>query len=130
MKEIKFTLTCDYCEKKSRSCKLLGDNAGAGDKWDGWEQTESETICPDCLEEKNIPKEEIGNRLREVFKFKNLKRAAIALGVSPQNLTRLNSKVAGPGVKHLAIVILALAKALPLKKRRKILSNIDFLLDS
>ena len=125
MKITKTQLLCDYCERKSR---LYNHDENFED--DGWRHTESEIICPDCQKKKDIPITEVGNRLKDVFKFKNLQKTADAAHIGKQNLTNLNAQRAGDGIKHLSLLIINLAEALPLKKRRKILSNMDFMLDS
>jgi hypothetical protein len=126
MKTVKIQLQCDYCEKKSRYY-AEGDKPAMRE--DGWYLAPAETVCLDCQESRNFPAEEIGNRLKDIFKFKNLTKTAAAFNIQAQNMTNLNNGAAGIPIKNLAIAVIALADELPLKKRRNIIKNIDFLLD-
>jgi hypothetical protein len=126
MKTVKIQLQCDYCEKRSRNYFESDKDAVTAD---GWKQTSTENICPDCQSPRDIPIDEIGNRLQDVFKFKNLVKTANAFKIQPQNMTNLNNGAAGIPIRNLTIALIALVKEMPLKKRRNILKNIDFLLD-
>lgn len=126
MKTLKIQLQCDYCEKKSRNY-LAGDKSAI--EVDGWKQTSAETICPNCQAPRDYPADESGNRLKDVFKFKNLTKTARAFSFQPQTMTNLNNGAAGAPIKNMAIALIALATELPLKKRRDIIKNIDFSLD-
>lgn len=128
-KQFKFQIPCDYCEKYSvlvveRDKKKLLEKAG-------WKYTDEEIICPDCLVVNDkISVNELGNRLKDIFKFKNLKATADALDIEPQNLTNLNNGKASEYAKHLVIAIIELAKTKSLKKRREIIKSIDYSLDN
>ena len=74
--------------------------------------------------------DEIGSRLKDVFKFKNLNATARALRIEPQNMTNLNNGKSSEYAEHLVLAIIELAKELPLKKRRQIINNIDFRVDT
>lgn len=126
MQTLKIQLECDYCERKSRNY-LAGDKSAI--EADGWQQTVTANICPNCQSSHDYSADAIGSRLKDVFKFKNLTKTADAFNIQAQNMTNLNNGAAGTPVKNLAIAVITLAKELPLKKRRKIIKNIDFLLD-
>ncbi len=126
MKTLKIQLQCDYCEKKSLNY-ITGDKSAL--EADGWKQTSAETICPNCQVPRDYPADEIGNCLTDVFKFKNLVKTAEAFNIQRQNMTNLNNGAAGTPVKNLTLALIALAKELPLKKRRKIIIYIDYILD-
>ena len=127
MPRARIEICCDYCEKYSPSVILTKKDEILTKI--GWKYTDDETICPACAKKGEYEPNKFGNRLKDVFKFKNLKATALALHVEPQNLTNLNNGKASDYAKHLVLTIIELAKELPLKKRRQIINNIDFLLD-
>lgn len=126
-KSIKFQIPCDYCEKYSPSLSLAEKNKILQKL--GWRDAENETICPDCAKTGEYPSDEIGNRLKDVFKFKNMRATADAFLFDRQNMTNLNNGSASGFANHLVLTIIELAKTMPLKKRREIIKNIDFSLD-
>jgi len=68
----------------------------------------------------------IGNKLRDLFRFKNLKDTAQAFHTSEANLNNLNSGKAGDGLSRAYRAIIAFAEELPARKRKEVLARIDF----
>ena len=68
----------------------------------------------------------IGNKLRDLFRFKNLKDTAQAFNTSEANLNNLNSGKAGDGLCNAFRAVINFADTIPLRKRKKILANINF----
>jgi len=86
------------------------------------EKTETVTPKPDEIKIQPL----IGNKLRDIFRFDNLKQTADAFSTSPENLTNLNTGKAGDGLQNAFRAIIAFAEAHPVKKRKAILRKIDF----
>ena len=68
----------------------------------------------------------IGNKLRDLFRFKNLKDTAAAFSTSEANLNNLNTGKAGDGISNAYRAIIAFAGGIAVQKRKKILANINF----
>jgi len=70
------------------------------------------------------------SQITKIYGLKNDTATAKALGIAEGTANNLNSGRAGKGLQNAYKLVIAVSKELPEKKRKKILSNMSYLLDS